>query len=422
MSEIFNQHEECEEPRVVLIEGKPGMGKTTYCEKVVFDWATGKHATGNCFTNFVVVLFIKCRDVDTGLWGAIEDQLLPQGVGEDQRERFFDFIRHNQSNVLLVLDGLDEVSEKKLPMFSEIIQGRVLPNCRVVATARHEAGVKVRKYCDTLLEVEGFTREDVETFIRNYFKAQQNLAEQLIKHLSGDYKLHEILTNPLNTALLCLVYEDLKGVFPESRTKLYMEIVECVLRRYRTKQQLPENGEDLVDLYESQLKHLGSIALKGLLEDNLDFDEKELGKHKASDLPGFGFLSVQPGGSKLRPTRRYGFLHKTFQEFFAAFYLSCQLIQKEISTNSIATDRKYHHELKEVLLTFGMLAAQCEETAVNLLKSIATQLNQEREEDLTVVFECVRECEKESKNVDEKLATTLSSSLQTETVAISRVK
>ena len=422
MSEIFNQHEECEEPRVVLIEGKPGMGKTTYCKKVVFDWASGKHATGNCFANIVIVLLIKCRDVQSGLWEAIEDQLLPREVGEDQRERFFDFIRHNQSNVLLVLDGLDEVSEKKLPMFSEIIQGRVLPNCRVVVTAQHKAGVKVRKYCDTLLEVEGFTREDVETFIRNYFKAQQNLAEQLIKHLSGDYKLHEILTNPLNTALLCLVYEDLKGVFPESRTKLYMEIVECVLRRYRTKQQLPENGEDLVDLYESQLKHLGSIALKGLLEDNLDFDEKELGKHKASDLPGFGFLSVQPGGSRLRPTRRYGFLHKTFQEFFAAFYLSCQLIQKEISTNSIATDRKYHHELKEVLSTFGMLAAQCEETAVNLLKSIATQLNQEREEDLTVVFECVREGEKESKNVDEKLATTLSSSLQTETVAISRVK
>ncbi|XP_066025387.1 NLR family CARD domain-containing protein 3-like [Pocillopora verrucosa] len=423
MSEIFNQHEECEEPRVVLIEGKPGMGKTTYCKKVVFDWASGKHATGNCFANIVIVLLIKCRDVQSGLWEAIEDQLLPREVGEDEREKFFDFIRHNQSNVLLVLDGLDEVSEKKLPMFSQIIQGRVLPNCRVVATARHEAGMKVRKYCDTLLEVKGFTRKDVKTFIRNYFKAQQNLAEQLIKHLSGDYKLHEILTNPLNTALVCLVYEDLKGVFPESRTKLYMEIVECVLRRYRTKQQLPENGEDLVDLYESQLKHLGSIALKGLLEHNLDFDEKELREHKASDLPGFGFLSVQSGGSKLRPTRRYSFLHKTFQEFFAAFYLSCQLIQKEISTNSIAAGKKYRYQLKEVLLfTFGMLAARCEETVVNLLKSIATQLNWEEGEDVDVILECVNESKKKNKNVDEKLATALGASLQTETVKVSSVK
>ena len=423
MSEIFNRHEECEEPRVVLIEGEPGMGKTTYCKKVVYDWATGKQATGNCFPNFVIVLLIKCRDVESGLWEAIEDQILPREVGEDERERFFNFIRHNQSNVLLILDGLDEVSEEKLAMFSEVIEGRVLPNCRVVATARHEAGVKVRKYCNTLLEVEGFTREDVETFIRNYFKAQQNLAEQLIKHLSGDYKLHEILTNPLNTALLCLVYEDLKGVFPESRTKLYMEIVECVLRRYRTKQQLPENGEDLVDLYESQLKHLGSIALKGLLEDNLDFDEKELGKHKASDLPGFGFLSVQPGGSRLRPTRRYGFLHKTFQEFFAAFYLSCQLIKKEISTDSIAANRKYRDELREVLLfTFGMLAARCEETAVNLLKSIATQLNLTEERSLSFIRQFIIECKKEKKNVDEIFGSAIGASLQIETFSISERK
>ena len=421
MPEIFNQHEECEEPRVVLIEGKPGMGKTTYCNKVVVDWATGKHATGNCFSNFLIVLLVKCRDVESDLWEAIRDQLLPRDVDEDQRERFFDFIRHNQSNVLLVLDGLDEVSEEMLPMLSEIIQGRVLPNCRVVATARHEAGVKVRKYCDTLLEVEGFTEEDVQSFIRKYFKAEPNLAKQLIAHLYIDRKLYEILTNPLNTALLCLVYEDLKGVFPESRTKLYMEIVECVLRRYRTKQQLPENGEDLVDLYESQLKHLGSIALKGLLEDNLDFDEKELGKHKASDLPGFGFLSVQPGGSKLRPTRRYGFLHKTFQEFFAAFYLSRQLIKKEIRTNSIAADRKYRHELKEVLLfTFGMLAARCEETAANLLKSIAIHLNQEEKKSMNVILECVSECPKETKNVLEKLGSALGAFLQIETVAISK--
>ncbi|RMX48163.1 hypothetical protein pdam_00025933, partial [Pocillopora damicornis] len=65
----------------------------------------------------------------------------------------------------------------------------------------------------------------------------------------------------------------------------------------------------------------------------------------------------------------------TFQEFFAAFYLRCQLIKKEISTNSIAANRKYRHELKE-----------------------------------------------ENKNVDEKLATALGASLQTEAILVSSVK
>ncbi|XP_022808217.1 nucleotide-binding oligomerization domain-containing protein 2-like [Stylophora pistillata] len=425
MSEIFNPHEECEEPRVVSIEGKPGMGKTTCCKKVVFDWATQKHATGNYFTKFLIVLLIKCREVQYGLWEAIDDQLLPQDVGDHQRKRFFDFIRHNESKVLLVLDGLSEVSKRKLPTFLEIIQGRVLPKCRVAVTARHEAGVIVRQYCDTLLEVEGFTEEDVKTFIVKYFRENMYLAAQLIERLDDDESLYEMSTNPLNVTLLCVIYEDLNGVFPENRSKLYMEIVDCILRRYRAKKQLPENGEDLVQLYESQLKHLGSIALKGLLEDNLDFDEKELGKHKESDLPGFGFLSVQPGGSKLRPTIRYSFLHKTFQEFFAALDLAYQLMEKEIRTKSIAVDKRYRHELKKVLLfAFGILAARCQETAKNLIKSMATQLNQEDEDNepaysMTVLLKCIDECKNE-KNFDAELARALGHCLQIKAMTGSR--
>ena len=427
MSEILKPHEECEKPRTVLIEGKPGMGKTTYCKKFVFDWATGKQETEDCFPNFQIVLLIKCRDVKSDLWEAIDDQLLSRDVDEDTREKFFDFIRQNQSDVLLVLDGLDEVPEEKLPMFTEIIQGRVLPNCRVVATARHEAGIKVRKYCDTLLQVEGFTERDARIFLRKYFKTRKDLAEKLMVQLRNDKNLKDMAANPLNTALLCLVCEEFEGVFPESRTMLYMEIIECVLRRYRAKKELPENGDDLIELYENQLKHLGSIALKGLLEDNLDFDEKEFGKHAASDLPGFGFLSVQPGGSKLRPTRRYGFLHKSFQEFFAGFYLCCQLIGNEISTDSIAADRRYYHRLKEVLLfTFAMLAARCEETAVALIRSIATQLNQEVNEYidvpyyLSVVLECINECKNDNSNFKVKLAHAFGTFLQIQTVYLNR--
>ena len=39
MTDVFKSHEECEEPRVVLIEGQPGMGKTTYCQKLAYDWS-----------------------------------------------------------------------------------------------------------------------------------------------------------------------------------------------------------------------------------------------------------------------------------------------------------------------------------------------------------------------------------------------
>ena len=29
-------------PRTVLIEGDPGMGKTTYCQKLAYDWVTSR--------------------------------------------------------------------------------------------------------------------------------------------------------------------------------------------------------------------------------------------------------------------------------------------------------------------------------------------------------------------------------------------
>ena len=425
MSEILKPHEECEQPRTSLIEGKPGMGKTTYCKKIVYDWATGKQETDGGLPRFKIVLFLKCRDMKADLWAAIDDQLLPRDVDEAEKEKFFNFIHRNQSNVLLVLDGLDEAPTSKLPMFAEIIQGRILPNCYLVATARHEAGMKVRIHCDTLLEVEGFTEEDARNFILKYFKTREDLAKKLIDELCKDENLKDMAANPLNTALFCLFCEEFEGVFPESRTQLYLEIIQCVLRRYREKNELPENGEDLIEVYETQLKHLGRIAWNGLLEDNLDFDERELGNYK-SDLPGFGFLSVQPGGSKLRPRRRYGFLHKSFQECFAAYYLCCQLIEKEISPSDIAADKRYLQQLKEVLpFVCGMIAARCKETTVILIKSITTHLNLEIDEVrdgwVRVALECIKEC-KDDNNLKTSLSRIFGSLLQLQSVSLENSK
>ena len=412
-TEIFDPHDECRKPRKVLIEGKPGMGKTTYCNKVAYDWAV-KIKKGDFFPEFEMVLLLKCSDVEieSDLWGAIDDQLLPDEIHQKEREKFFEFIRQNQSKVLLILDGLDELPSSKLPEFTDIIQGKILPLCHLVVTARHEAGIPVRKVCDTLLEIEGFTYQDIKEFIHKYFVGKDDLAEKLLYKIQNEERLTEMAANPLNTALLCLLCEDFQGILPESRTQLYSEIVQCVLIRYRKKRGLPVQNEDLIEIYKDQLKLLGLIALNGLYEDNMYFQDKKLSSENV-DLPEFGFLSAQPGSSKRRPCMYYGFTHKSFQEFFAAHYLCCQLVSKETSPEILVTDTRYFGELREVLkFTCGLLAVRSKEIAEALIISIANKLNNENvRECLPVALECIKESKIESNNFHMELARTFGACL-----------
>ena len=237
----------------------------------------------------------------------------------------------------------------------------MLPRCHIVATARHEAGKEVRKCCDTLLQIEGFTEDHVKGFISKYFKERPDLAIKLSRQMSRDRNMREMAANPLNTALLCLLCEEFEGTLPESRAQLYLDMVECVLRRYRKKKGLSETSENLTNFYKPELNCLGLVALNGLLDDKLDFNESELG-NRAKGLTAFGFLSVKPGGSKLSKKLHYAFLHKTFQEFFAAFFICSQIQSKEIKAEELVSDPRYFVELKQILLfSCGILAMKCDE-------------------------------------------------------------
>ena len=383
------------------------MGKTTYCKKCVYDWATKKQNPNDCVTNIKVVLLLKCRDIKSNIWEAIDDQLLPRDVDEDVKQQFFQFICANQSSILLILDGLDELASTEMPIISEILAGRVLPKCKVVATARHEAGVKVRQLCDTLFEVKGFTEAQAREFIAKYFKEKSELAEKLSAQISHDENLREMCANPLNTALLCLLCEEFGGTLPEKRTTLYLNMIECVLKRYRKKRELPDTKEDLTNLYKPQLKSLGLIALNGLIQDKLDFGENELGEH-ASDIAAFGFLSVYPGGSKLRPSLRYAFLHKSFQECFAAFYICCEIQDKRITPEELVSNDKYFINLKQMLLfSCGILAEQTDQEAAALVLSLINRVtNSVRVEDPIVKFllEAIKECKRKEDDLHLQLA------------------
>ena len=432
MTAIFKAHKGCQKPRTVLIEGDPGMGKTTYCQKLAYDWADRQEEWDQSFPEIDLLLLLRCHGIKSNIWEAIDEQILPEDIDEESKETFFKFIRANQSKVLLVLDGLDEADPSQLAMFIKLAESKELPKCHIVFTSRHQTGKKVRRYCDTLWEIVGFTEDDASDFIVKYFKDMEHLADSLLEELSpwfGSNDLRELTSNPLNTALLCVLYEDFEGDFPTSRTQLYIEIVLCVLRRYEKKKKLPSNNEDLIEVYKEELITLGSMALATLIEGELYIEDSKFGGQALAFLTEFGFLSVQAVRSRRKPCVRYGFLHKSFQEFFAGFYLASKILCGESDLDTVVTDERNLTELKQVFLFMsGIVVSKCEETAECLVKSIVAHINclgrctpdseHEINSNVKFAFDCIEECVNYKEALRSRLVSTVGSLLDLQTLEL----
>ena len=378
ITSIFTPHGYCEQPLIVLIEGEPGMGKTTYCQKLAFNWASKQCGEWDeSFPRIDVLLLLRCRGIKSTIWDAIEEQILPEETKPGEKDMLFQFLKENPSKVMIVLDGLDEADPQKVEMFSNLIRRKQLSGCFVVLTSRHEAGSKVRPYTDTLLEIVGFTATDADCYIRKYFQHAEHLAEELILKVYFDEDLRELTQNPLNTLLLCVIFEDLEGILPTNRTQLYLEIVLFILRRYESKNGLSNRDKDLLLVYKEELMILGERALDSLLKQELYFDDHK-GDIKESLLMKFGFLSIQSGGSKRAPCDRYGFFHKSFQEFFSGCFLAFSVIDDVTNFHSVLTNERYmaggfFYVFK---FMFGIVAPRSEESAVSIVQSIALIANE----------------------------------------------
>ena len=194
----------------VLVEGSPGIGKTTFCLKIAYDWASGKIPKEHSFPEFEIVLLLKCRDIDGDVLEAINEQLLPED--EKLRKELIGYIKefYYHGKVLLILDGLDELPEKLKPNVDELLDKKILPFCYVLATSRQERGIQIRLKVDfdVLLQIEGFTDADAFEYIRKHFNhlGPEHLSkgERLIKAIQENSFLHALPSNPLNRSFSVL--------------------------------------------------------------------------------------------------------------------------------------------------------------------------------------------------------------------------
>ena len=323
---------------MTIVEGSPGIGKTTFCLKLAHDWANQSSSAAS-FSEFELVLLLKCRDIDGDVTEAITEQLFPKDMSKDDREELFRFLKdiENQDRVLIILDGLDELAEKSKQYVDDVLHRKRWACCYVLATTRQEKGIEVRKQFvfNLFLQIKGFTEEDSFEYIRRHFKIagpeHSSKGEKLIEEINNNTFLQDLQTNPLSLLLLCVVYEDHEGELPLSRTDLYHVIVACLLRRYCAKHSVKtsKKDRDLETQFERDIRCLGKLAWNCLLNDRHSFFENELEELESRNeklvTRQLGLIYKEESLKRLKSQHEYCFLHKSFEEYLAASYIAHKL-------------------------------------------------------------------------------------------------
>ena len=370
---------------MTIVEGSPGIGKTTFCLKLAYDWAHGNIPSECSFPKFEFVFLLKCRDIDGDIMEAISEQLLPRNM-EKSVEKLLHLMkdfRNQERLILIILDGLDELPEQSRHHVDELLHRRILPFCYVLATTRQERGIEARNtfVFDIYLEIKGYTKSDAISYVRRHFETigQSPKGERLIQEMEQNTMLHALRNNPLNLLLLCVIFEDYDGELPTSRTELYEVIVQCLLRRYCAKHSLavPKDTTTLRKRFEEDVFALGQLAWTCLVNDRQSFPEGELAEREVRNknlvARKIGLLYKEESLKRLSPQHEYWFLHKSFQEYLAAAFITHKLLSGEVNVFEFTTFDDLVQKYPQVFLfVSGMLG----EKATVLFNQIGEELKE----------------------------------------------
>ncbi|MCX8567229.1 MAG: HEAT repeat-containing protein [Glomeribacter sp. 1016415] len=339
-------------PKRILIQGRAGIGKTTLCKKLVYEY----HHNGLWQDRFESVLWIPLRQLKTHSPRRLEDLLCNQyfvGHESHQAQALSKVFHAHQDKTLFILDGLDEV-------VGELHEGRplkdflqtLLNQAHVVITSR-PAGVdaKLLGQLDLELETVGFSPANVRAYIE---KCVPTLNQAAIQQFIHHTPLIQGLVNiPIQLDALCYSWDKLPKNQEVTMAMLYEAMVDKLWRKDSVRLEKKQNGELLKPILidslwpqrlEKQVIHieseyLGYLAFRGLQKEQIEFDDiflnevlGELDKQRERegkeplplplilDLKKTSFLHTADT-EQSESKRHYHFLHLTFQEFFAAKFL-----------------------------------------------------------------------------------------------------
>ena len=329
-SEVFEGDEHHPIRRRILVYGRPGIGKSTFTQKVAVDWANGRK---KILEKFNLLLLIRLRDVCdiSDLCTMLKTAELLSADDPMAVNNLCEYVRQNQEKVLLILDGYDEYSGGKSSLIHQIWRGSQLRDCCVMITTRPVKEDELRVPSHAQFEINGFDSwEQKEQFASKILPDEEDvkgLLEYLRKH-----DLVEMAEIPLLLLMLCLLWKKKKPQLPTSRAEIYVEFIQTLLDHMAIKDSDNVATDKSIDEYQEELSKIGKLAFDALLEDCLHFN---FSKFPPGDLfeklIHVGFFQVSKLSALNREKIVY-FLHKSVQEFLAAWFIVQEVKVKKNET------------------------------------------------------------------------------------------
>ena len=312
----------------ILIEGAPGIGKTTFAWELCQQWAKGQ-----LLNQWPVVLLIQMRDKRIRCAKTLKDIFYhPEAYINDSVYQVMQ--NTNGKGVLLFFEGYDEVSETQRledSVFQKLLRKELLPQAAIAVSSRPIASTTLCEHftgqVQQHIEILGFAHENVEAYISSACMDNPVLKENFDEYLSCHPFIYSVMYVPLYCSIITELYlmhwnKGKKEFAPKTLTEIYTALVAYLLQRHfdvdptrsfqahkiHSLTELPQ------DMYWSVLD-ISKIAAKGIQNCQYIFDTLE-----CSPL---GLMNaVQDTYIKENPPISFSFLHQTLQEFLAAFYIT----------------------------------------------------------------------------------------------------
>lgn len=346
----------------LVVLGDPGAGKTTFLKFLALTLAAGQGEALGLKARLPVLLPLSAYANAL----AEEDVRLDSFIAHYSEVRGGDFPlgpmlekAFQQGEVLLLLDGLDEVRD---PGLRNTVVERVVRDCysthrgagnQLVLTSRIVGYREVRPQAEGLIEctLVDFEDEEIEAFVNKWTAAVERAAGgdtalaareaerergELLDATRRNAGVRSLAANPLLLTILAVMKR--QGVtLPERRVELYQTYVETLLRSWNLVRSLAGRSSRDLDVVET-LKVLAPLALwmhrtspgVGLVkewdlhqeleriyrEERGSDDPEKATRRFLEDVREHAALLLERGG------RQYGFIHLTFQEYLAAVALA----------------------------------------------------------------------------------------------------